>query len=374
MKILLDIFKYLLPLLLLLPLLCVRGQMILHPTAYDQVRQDISLDATPKCQACRHVIASLRNHFAGATSLSPTSIVYEADPCVMSPPGVAGWCSDVNKKLLQCPIFIEKIFDRSQTAVKICESCAYDQFPLPPVRFCDNSLYMSIDAPPNDKCSDCIDIIKRIQISANPCERLTPESCTELQTALSRCASYNKFIHQPFADARRMCEECAVDLPDGTSPPGMLPNMYCDRPTASPLLDNSICSMCVNVVHNVRNFPMENPCKAMPDEQCSYIQDRLMQCTIYNRMIDQHQYSALSVCEQCTDNRNPLTPLKFCSGELRANSPNPVDPFAPSQQSAAGVSFFKPEPPAPFPSPWWLKQQAAVADPNIGAGGEAQRV
>jgi hypothetical protein len=369
--------------LLLLGCLAVvaTAQMILNPSAYDQARQDISLDSTPKCQACRHIIASLRNHFVGATSLSPTSIIYEADPCVMAPPGVQNWCSDVYKKLLQCPVFIEKVFDRSQTAVKVCESCGYDQFPLPPVRFCDNALYISYDQPSNDKCSDCIDIIRRIQVQGNPCERLTDESCTELQNALSRCGSYNKYIHQPFVEARRICEECSADLPDNTNPPGMMPNMFCDRPVASPLMDNSACSVCVNIVHNTRSFPMENPCKSMSDEHCSYTQDRLTQCTVFNRMIDQHQYSALSICEECTDNRNPLSPIKFCEGQARSgsqvgvfNNRNPTQQTEnhPGVFNAPNSPMLKPEPPASFPSPWWLKQQGAFAE-AAPAGGEGAK-
>eukprot|EP00696_Hemimastix_kukwesjijk_P000776 gnl/Hemi2/11029_TR3783_c0_g10_i1.p2 gnl/Hemi2/11029_TR3783_c0_g10~~gnl/Hemi2/11029_TR3783_c0_g10_i1.p2 ORF type:complete len:374 (-),score=147.32 gnl/Hemi2/11029_TR3783_c0_g10_i1:57-1178(-) len=368
-------------LLLLGCLALATAQMILNPSAYDVAKQDISLDSTPKCQACRHIIASLRNHFVGATSLSPTSIIYEADPCVMAPPGVQNWCSDVYKKLLQCPVFVEKIFDRSFTAVKVCESCGYDQFPLPPVRFCDNSLYLAYDTPNNDKCSDCMDLVRRIQVQGNPCERLTGESCTELQNALSRCGSYNKYIHQPFVEARRICEECSADLPDNTNPPGMMPTMFCDRPVASPLTDNSACSVCVNVVHNIRSFPMENPCTSMNDEHCSYTQDRLTQCTVFNRMIEQHQYSALSICEECTDNRNPLAPIKFCSGEGRSGSAtgwfdarNPQRPTQnfPGTFNNVASPMLKAEPPASFTSPWWLKQAAVGAAPAQAAGEAAK--
>jgi len=353
--------------------------MILHPTVYYMTKMDTSLDNSPKCMTCRHIIQSMRNHFASNTAISPDSTIFEADPCSLAPQTLQRWCADVYKKLLQCDIYQGSIWDRAQSDVKICEECAYDQFPLPSVRYCDNSLYQPFHDDLQDRCNQCIEMVRFISAGTDPCTKLSDGSCKDQQTDLAQCPSFNKFIQNTHVPPRRICEECAVPLDDGTKPPGFSRPMYCQRPIASPMLDNSMCSVCINLVHNGRTFPTESPCRDMPDSTCAYVQDRLDQCTAFNRMKDQPLYSALSICEECTDNKNPTGPQKFCSGQLRVGSSHtsfdPRNPNGPAGQNPGvydhqSSPFLKPEPPAPFPSAWWQKMgnQAAPAA-NEGSEG-----
>lgn len=338
--------------------------IVLHPSAYYLAKMDTSLDNSPKCMTCRHIITALRNHFSTMTPQSQDSVIYEADPCSLAPQTLQRWCGDVYKKMLQCNAFLSNIWDRSQSAVKICEECTYDQFPLPAVRYCDNQLYQPIHDDLNDRCNQCVDMVRSIAGGNDPCGSLTEQACKIQQDDLSTCTSFNKFIHQPFVFARRICEECAQPLDDLTRPPGFTRPMYCQRPIPSPMLDNSMCSVCVNLVHNGRTFPTESPCRDMPDATCSYVQDRLEQCVAFQRMKDQLFYSALSICEECTDNKNPTGPTRFCAGQLRVGSSHLVfSPEKPEQQSSNNPGtfdkqtspFLKPEPPAPFATPIWQK-------------------